>query len=66
MGVNDITAARVLEAVKAGDNNLFALAETFDVPHSSFTLRRVVYELADARLVRVREVYDEPNRIEAA
>ena len=58
-----ISQAAVLAAVLAGDDTLFKLAETFDVAHSSFTLRRVVYELADARQVRIQEHYGEPDRI---
>lgn len=68
MSILHVTPAAVLAAVRAGDDTLDKLAETFDVPWSSFTLRRTVNELRDAGLVRLSGnwVGSDDYRIEAA
>jgi hypothetical protein len=50
-----LSADAIYRAVLAGDDTLDKLAETFDVPWSSFTLRRIVNELQDAGRVRLSD-----------
>jgi len=58
MSVRDITPDAVLAAVRAGDDDVFKLAETFEVMHVSHTLRTTIALLNDAgrlHVVRRRE-----------
>lgn len=68
MSIMHLSADAIFEAVQAGDNTLVKLAETFDVPWSSFTLRRIVNELRDAGRVRLSDdpAGQDDYRIEAA
>lgn len=45
----------VLSAICDGRTTLLALADEFDVEHTSYRLRRIVRELEDAGLIRVVE-----------
>lgn len=52
MSVRDITPDAVLAAVLAGHDDVFKLAEHFEVMHVSHTLRSTISELVEAdRLV---------------
>ena len=55
MSILDLNADAIHAAVTAGDDDLVKLAGTFDVPWSSFTLRRIVNELRDAGRVRLSD-----------
>lgn len=49
MSVRDITPDSVVAAVQAGHDDIFKLAEHFEVMHLSHTLRSTVRALVDRR-----------------
>jgi hypothetical protein len=54
VSVRDITPSSVLAAIGDGHDDVFKLAEHFQVMHVSYTLRSTVTELVDASwIVRV-------------
>jgi len=55
VSVRDITPEAVLTAVQAGADDVFKLAETFEVMHVSHTLQATVRELIDRRRLVLAE-----------
>ena len=53
MGVRDINPGAVLDAIKDGCDDIYKLAERFEVMHVSHTLRTTVHQLGSAGLVLV-------------
>lgn len=47
MSVRDITPDSVVAAVQAGHDDVFKLAEHFEVMHVSHTLRSTIHELVE-------------------
>jgi hypothetical protein len=68
MSTSDITTDAVFAAIRAGDDDIYKLAETFGVSHVNATLRHAVYELGQAEQIRVTDDVREPRarRLELA